>query len=217
MVPSAIVKEAKRRGLDVIGVCDHNSAENVAAVVRAGEREALPVIAGMEITSREEVHVLGFFGDEGQLMRVQDLVYEKLAGKNDPEVFGPQVVVDEFDNVLGSADQLLIGATSLSLEETVDAIHDSGGLAIAAHIERERFGLIGQLGFMPEGLPLDAVEVSPRSTSSGWNDLPVVSFSDAHLLNDIGKSSTCFLAEEGAFDEIAKALKNEEGRRIVNR
>jgi predicted metal-dependent phosphoesterase TrpH/anti-sigma regulatory factor (Ser/Thr protein kinase) len=212
MVPSAIVKEAKRRGLDVIGVCDHNSAENVAAVVRAGEREALPVIAGMEITSREEVHVLGFFGDEGQLMRVQDLVYEKLAGKNDPEVFGPQVVVDEFDNVLGSADQLLIGATSLSLEETVDAIHDSGGLAIAAHIERERFGLIGQLGFMPEGLPLDAVEVSPRSTSSGWNDLPVVSFSDAHLLNDIGKSSTCFLAEEGAFDEIAKALKNEEGR-----
>jgi predicted metal-dependent phosphoesterase TrpH len=217
MVPSAIVKEAKRRGLDVIGICDHNSAENVAAVVRAGEREALPVIAGMEITSREEVHVLGFFGDEGQLMRVQDLVYENLAGKNDPELFGPQVIVDEFDNVLGSADQLLIGATSLSLEETVDAIHDSGGLAIAAHIDRERFGLIGQLGFIPEGLPLDAVEVSTRSTSSGWNDLPVVSFSDAHLLNDIGKSSTCFLAKRGAFDEIAKALKNEEGRRIVNR
>ncbi|UCC70972.1 MAG: PHP domain-containing protein [Gemmatimonadota bacterium] len=215
MVPSAIVKEAKRIGLDVIGVCDHNSAENVAAVVRAGAREDLPVIAGMEITSREEVHVLGLFGDEGQVMRLQDLVYENLAGENDPEVFGHQVVVDEFDNVLRLTDKLLIGATSLSLEETVQAIHDSGGLAIAAHIDRERFGLIGQLGLIPAGLPLDAVEVSPRSPVGDWDNLPVVSFSDAHFLDDIGKSSTCFVLEEGTFEEIAKALRSEDGRAIM--
>ncbi len=216
MVPTAIVKEAKRVGLDIIGICDHNSAENVGAVVRAGQRENLPIIAGMEITSREEVHVLGLFGHEDQLLRLQDLVYEHLAGENDPEAFGPQTVVDEFDNVVGFTAKLLIGATSFSLEETVNAIHETGGLAIAAHIDRERFGLIGQLGFIPEGLPLDGLEVSPRaSIADYWNGLPVVSSSDAHFLNDIGKSSTCFLLEDATLEEIAKALKNEDGRGIV--
>jgi predicted metal-dependent phosphoesterase TrpH len=215
MVPTAIVKRAKRIGLNIIGVCDHNSAENVGAVVRAGQRENLSIIVGMEITSREEVHILGLFGDEDPLLRLQDLVYENLPGENDPEAFGPQMVVDEFDSVVGSTTKLLIGATTFSLEETVNAIHDAGGLAIAAHIDRERFGLIGQLGFIPEGLPLDALEVSPRASIANWNGFPVVSSSDAHFLNDIGKSSTCFLLEEATLEEIAKALRNEDGRRIV--
>lgn len=216
MVPTAIVREAKRIGLDVIGICDHNSAENVGAVVRAGQRENLPVIHGMEITSREEVHVLGLFKDEDQLLRLQDVVYGNLPGENDEEAFGPQTVVDEFDNVKGSTAKLLIGATTFSLEETVNSIHDSGGLAVAAHIDRERFGLIGQLGLIPEGLPLDAVEVSSRSSIRSWNDFAVVGFSDAHFLSDIGKSSTCFLLEEATLEEIAKALRNEGGRRIMS-
>lgn len=215
MMPTAIVKQAKRKGLDIIGVCDHNSAENVRAVVRAGQRENLSIIAGMEITSREEVHILGLFSDEDALLRVQDLVYENLPGENDPEAFGPQMVVDEFDSVVGSTTRLLIGATTFSLEETVNAIHDAGGLAIAAHIDRERFGLMGQLGFIPDGLPLDALEVSPRSSITAWNGFPVVSSSDAHSLKDIGLSSTCFLLEEATLEDIAKALKNEDGRRIV--
>lgn len=217
MVPTAIVKQAKRIGLDIIGICDHNSAENVGSVMRAGQRENLSIIAGMEITSREEVHVLGLFSDEDPLLRLQDLVYEHLPGENDPEAFGPQMVVNEYDSVVGSTTKLLIGATTFSLEETVSAIHDAGGLAIAAHIDRERFGLIGQLGFIPEGLPLDALEVSARaSIADYWNGLPVVTSSDAHFLNDIGKSSTCFLLAEATLEEIAKALRSEDGRRIVS-
>jgi predicted metal-dependent phosphoesterase TrpH len=216
MVPTAIIKEAKRVGLDVIGICDHNSAENAAAVIRAGRTEDLPVVPGMEITSREEVHILALFGDEDRLMGLQDLVYENLPGENDPEAFGTQTVVDEFGNVVGSSAKLLIGATSFTLEETVQAIHDFGGLAIAAHIDRERFGLIGQLGFVPKGLPLDGVEVSPRASVSSWDNLPVVSFSDAHFLSDIGKSLSCFWVEEATVEEIAKALKSEDGRRIIS-
>ena len=215
MVPTAIVRAAKQAGLDVIGICDHNSAENVAAVARAGGREDLVTIPGMEITSREEVHILGLFPDHEQVLRIQDLVYAHLAGENQEDVFGPQTVVDEYDNVLGSTAKLLIGATSFTLEETVSAIHDCGGLAIASHIDRERFGLLGQLGFIPEGLPLDAVEMSPRCTTDAGNRFPVVRFSDAHSLNQIGSSFTCFLLEEGTLEEIAKALANDGGRKIV--
>ncbi len=215
MVPTAIVDRAKRLGLDVIAICDHNSAENVGAVLAAGRKRGFPVIPGMEITSREEVHVLGLFRDEEELSALQDLVYRNLPGENDPEFFGAQTIVNECDDVLGSTAKLLIGATDFSLEETVDVIHEAGGLAIAAHIDRERFGLVGQLGFVPDGLAVDAMEVSPHASVEQWADYAAVTFSDAHVLRDIGRTSTSFLLAEATLEEIGKALRNEDGRAIV--
>jgi predicted metal-dependent phosphoesterase TrpH len=215
MQATAIVKQAKKAGLDMIGICDHNSADNVGAVLKAGLREDLAVIAGMEITSSEEVHILGLFNTERDVMGLQDMVYENLAGQNDEEAFGPQTVVDEWDNVIGTNDRLLIGATTLTVEQIVEAIHRWAGLAIASHVDRERFSLIGQLGFIPEGLELDAVEVSRASSIKQEYGYPVVTSSDAHFLQDIGKNSTCFMIEDVSIDEISKALRNEMGRRII--
>ena len=97
MQATAIVKQARKVGLDMIGICDHNSAENVAAVMKAGKREGLAVIPGMEITSCEEVHLLGLFNTERDLMCLQEMVYENLSGENYEEAFGPQTVIDEWD------------------------------------------------------------------------------------------------------------------------
>jgi predicted metal-dependent phosphoesterase TrpH len=215
MQATAIVKQAKKVGLDMIGICDHNSAENVAAVVKAGVREGLPVIPGMEITSREEVHILGLFNTEQDLMHLQDTVYENLSGENYEEAFGPQTVVDEWDRVVGTNHRLLIGATTLTVEQIVKAIHHRAGLAIASHVDRERFSLIGQLGFIPKGLELDALEVSIPSSIRQEYDYPVVTFSDAHFLEDIGKSYTHFMIEDVSVEEIRKALHNEMGRGII--
>jgi hypothetical protein len=99
-------------------------------------------------------------------------------------------VVDQYDNVLGSTAKLLIGATSFTLEQTVNAIHDCGGLAIASHIDRQRFGLVGQLGFIPDGLPLDAVEVSPRSSVTSWNPFPVGRFGMKKVIDWLFLSDT---------------------------
>ena len=85
MQATAIVEQARKVGLDMIAICDHNSAENVAAVAKAGLREALPVIPGIEITSSEEVHILGLFRTERDLMGVQEVVYENLPGENSEE------------------------------------------------------------------------------------------------------------------------------------
>lgn len=228
MRATAIVKQAKKVGLDMIGICDHNSVENVAAVMKAGIREGLPVIPGIEITSREEVHILGLFNTDQDLMSLQKMVYENLAGENDEEAFGPQTIIDEWGQAKGTNRKLLIGATALTLEQIVKTIHRWGGLAIASHIDRERFSLIGQLGFIPEGLRLDALEVSSlrspgyyggvgstQSLTQQKHDYPTVTFSDAHFLEDIGKSFTCFMIEDPSFDEIGKALYHEAGRKIV--
>jgi PHP family Zn ribbon phosphoesterase len=220
MVPKEIVSQACERGIDVIGITDHNSAENVPAVKKAAEKNNLEVLGGMEVTTREEVHLLSLFDSDERLMELQRVVYENLAGENDEEVFGEQLVVDEKSNVLDLNKRLLIGATNLSVDELVDLIHSLDGLAIASHVDRDRFGIVAQLGFIPQNLPLDALEISARAVAEGRLaefsesfDLPLVTFSDAHILNTIGRSTTHFLIEEVNMKEMKMALLSQEGRR----
>ena len=220
MVPGVIVKETLRKGLDVIGICDHNATENVIAVRKAAEKEKIPVLGGMEITSQEEVHILALFDNDESLSEMQRIVYENLPGTNDERAFGEQVIVNEEDRVVGLNDRLLIGATRLSLEAIVEAIHSLGGLAIASHIDRESFGIVGQLGFVPEGLALDALEVSPRSSVANAHaafpqasGFPLVTFSDAHYPEDIGNRWTGFLIEDIRTVEMKWALQAQQGRR----
>ena len=220
MVPTAIVRRAKTVGLDMVAVCDHNSLANVEAVARAGRREALCVLPGIEIASREEVHVLGLFGPELDRAGLQRLIDDNLEGENEEDAFGLQVVVDERDEPTDVESRLLIGATGLSIDEVVSAIHAFGGLAIAAHVDREGFGIIGQLGFVPRELALDALEVSPGASHGEWEErwrgrLPVITSSDAHHLEEVGCVCTRLLAEEASFTEIRMAVKGQEGRRIL--
>lgn len=221
MTPMALVKEAKKQNLQMIGICDHNSVENVEAVRKAGKRERLAVIGGIEITSQEEVHILGFFSKKTALWDIQDMVYKNLPGENDENLFGEQTVADEYDRVIGSNKRLLIGATGLSVEKIVEAIHRLGGLAIASHIDRQSFSIISQLGFIPRGLTLDALEISPlasrerRYSFSQRYDFPLLTFSDAHCLGDIGRSFSSFLMGEANAEEIKKALMGKDGRKVI--
>jgi PHP family Zn ribbon phosphoesterase len=215
MIPRMIVRQAKQVGLDIIAICDHNSMDNVDAVTRAGESEGLCVIPGMEITTREEVHILGLFRTEASLREMQRIVYDSLPGENDEEAFGPQTIVDEYDRVIGSNTKLLIGATTLAVEEVVQAVHRLQGLAIASHVDREGFSIIGQLGFIPPALGLDALEVSRPQAAEAWKDYPVITCSDAHFLSDIGRATTTFTLEEATIDEIELALLDKDGRKVT--
>ncbi len=222
MSPRRIVEQAKLRGLDMIGICDHNSVENVACAKKVGAREGLAVIGGIEVTSQEEAHILALFDEDKDLFELANLIYENLPGINEERVFGEQIVVNEDDEVLSFNKRLLIGATVLPLQQIVDRIHSLSGLAIASHIDRESFSIIGQLGFIPDELDLDALEVSPRLSLEKAQleygeafDFPLVTFSDAHTLEDVGKNFTCFLIEKANIEEIRKALSGEDGRKVV--
>jgi PHP family Zn ribbon phosphoesterase len=220
MLPTAIVKEAKKRNLDLIGICDHNSVENVEAVKKAGEKEALAVIGGVEIASREEVHILGLFDNAEALQDIKRMIDQNLGGENDEKAFGEQLIVDETDRIIGSNGSLLIGATELSIEKIVDAIHELEGVAIASHVDRESFGILGQLGLIPSGLRLDALELSDSAVGRREEfyreyNFPFVTSSDAHYLNDIGKSCTSFFIKQVSIEEIRKALRGKDGRRAM--
>lgn len=215
MSPPAVVREARKRGLHVIAVCDHNSAENVEATMRAAQTAGLAVIGGMEISTREEVHVLGLFKDDHALGSAQEVVYENLSGENDPETFGEQLVMNERGEVARHNRRLLIGATDLTLEEVIRTIHGLGGMAIAAHVDRPSFSVMSQLGFIPTGLLFDGVEVCSDALPELPEDLAIVRSSDAHRPEEVGSRYTRFLLEEPTASEIEMALRRIEGRRIL--
>ena len=218
MSPRNIVKEAKKKGLDIIGICDHNSAENFPAVEKSAYREGIKVIGGIEITTREEVHILALFGNESDLFIMQEAVYANLQGSNNEERYGLQVVVNENDEVLSFNKRLLIGATEMSVEEVVKLIHKNNGIAIAAHVDRESFSIIANLGFIPERLELDALEIvepSGRNKVSTDKDFVFITSSDAHFIKDVGQRYSCFMMKESTFEEIRKCLCKEDGRKVV--
>jgi PHP family Zn ribbon phosphoesterase len=217
MSPRNVAREAKRKGLQVIGICDHNSAENVPALEKTAAKEGLAVIGGMEVTSKEEVHILALFDDRERLFAFQEVVYEHLHGTNDEKLYGEQVVANEDDEVLGFSRKLLIGSTEISLDRLVALVHEFGGLAVAAHVDREGFGIIGQLGFIPEGLGLDALEVTEASKRSGIDGnerYPFIVSSDAHSLDQVGRRYTTFTMNDASVREIRKCFAGEGGRSV---
>jgi len=160
MHPKALVQKALEKKLDIIAISDHNASASVQYVLAASAGKNISVIPAMEITSSEEVHLLAYFRTLADLKKLQEIIDRHLFGKNDEDRFGVQAVVNELGEVEGINEQLLIGATDLSIDELVDYIHRFEGLAVPAHIDRESFSLLSQLGFIDESAHYDALEIS---------------------------------------------------------
>lgn len=179
-----------------------------------GRHAGITVLPGLEICTREEVHILAIHGAVEQAKAVEEIVYQGLTQKNVPDLFGFQIIADSEDMVLGEEDKLLIQASLLTVKQAVDLIHQWDGLAIAAHIDRPSYSILGQLGFMPENSGLDGVEISAQTIAQKQEQyfldkttLPCLVSSDAHFLKDMGKGSTVFHITYPTFKEMASALK----------
>ena len=188
MTPANICGMAAVKGLQMIAVTDHNTARNLPAVKACCDAYGLLMIPGMEITTREEVHLLGYFETVDQALDFSEFLRPHMPPKkNKPQFFGNQYVMDEDDNIIAEEDELLIGASDLRLAELTKIIREIGGVPVPAHINRGSNGLLINLGIMPDELNFTAVEV--------WRALPcahtpqvgkvVLHSSDAHNLGDI--------------------------------
>ena len=217
MIPPEIVAASKRKRLDGIGITDCNSAANVQSVIDAA-RGQIAVFGGMEIMTQEEIHLLAFFGDLRQLSSYQSFIDKYLFGRNDSARFGEQYLVDQEGYITGASEAFLSGAVDLSIDEVVDIAHDRGGIAIAAHVDRESYSVVSQLGFIPESLSIDAVEVTAAS-GAGLGEvagkyLPMIASSDAHSPEQIGSSSSVIRCERLTFEEFKAAVAGEGGQTV---
>lgn len=223
MSPARIVLLARERGLDIIGITDHNSTRQCKVVWELGQKAGLTVIPGCEATSREEVHCLTLFPDFDALNEFQDFLDLHLAIiPNKTSLFGYQVVVDEDENILEEFHNYLGASLDVSVEEIEQKVHELHGIFIPAHIDRPRNSLFSQLGFFPPELKVEALQISKladeiivREKFNINPEITLVKFSDAHYPEDMGKTYTIFEMEEPTFQELRKALKGEAGRKVI--
>jgi PHP family Zn ribbon phosphoesterase len=223
MSPVKIVAAALEKKIDIIGITDHNTTRHCRIIKRIARKQGIYVLQGAEITSREEVHCLAFFEDSKSLNILQKFLNENLPGiQNDPLKFGYQVQVDENEMVVYEEKKLLFGALNKSIEEIEEFVHELGGIFIPAHIDRAKNSIFSQLGFFPLHLKVDALEVSRKTTITGFRlnhpelaKYKMITSSDAHYLEDIGRCCTLFEMEKISFQEIRMCIAGINGRKIT--
>ena len=206
MSPQAIVKQAQAAGLNAIALSDHNCGFNLPAFSKACAAASMECLYGLEVTSVEEAHILCLFDELDRAVEFGDRVYESLPPVlNCPDRFGDQPVLDEHEAILRFAEKFLISASTYSVSDLVVAVHERGGLCIPAHIDRQVFGIIAQLGFLPDE-DFDAVELTARGNPELALNYPVIRNSDSHKLESVGAAFTEFEAETLSVSAIRSSL-----------
>jgi 3',5'-nucleoside bisphosphate phosphatase len=223
MSPEVIVRKAKEKNIDVIGITDHNSTLQCGLVMEIAQEEGLATLCGVEVTTREEVHCLAYFKDNETLKSFQEYLDVHLPVLNYlPGKFGFQVVVDRHEKIRKVIGNYLNVGLNQGINEVEKEVHRLGGLFVPAHIERPLFGIISQLGFIPEQLDCDAFGIMSHSREADIRKryslsagIPLIKASDAHSPKDIGSGYTVFEMYEPTFEEIKMALKGFKGRKTI--
>lgn len=224
MIPPLIVAQALSRGISLMAITDHNASANVGAVQRAAAGTGLAVLPGMELQTREEVHLLCLFDTLGQIAAWQAVVEVRMPPlENNIEYFGEQFVVDETGEFIRRETRLLLTSANLSLQEAVEGISQLGGLAIPAHVDRKAFSLMANLGFIPPNVPFDALEISrhlspaeARQKFPQLGNYPLIQNGDVHRLDEF-LGVNLFKLAAPTIAELKLAFLNEERRSLVIR
>ena len=187
--PASLAGMAAVIGLDILALTDHNSARNCPAFFAAAEEVGIIPIAGMELTTAEDIHVVCLFPTLGDALRFNDLVDERIMKvKNRPAIFGEQLIMNELDEVIGRVDNLLSVATDISVEALPEIVADYNGICYPAHIDRDSNGIIAILGTLPDKPHFSTVELRDKEKLAlytekyGIGDRNIVFDSDSHLL-----------------------------------
>ncbi|MBC7324548.1 MAG: phosphoesterase, partial [Moorella sp. (in: Bacteria)] len=172
---------------------------------------------------REDVHLICLFNTAEAALAWQEEVYRHLpAHENREEYFGPQILFDSAGREIGREKRLLLASTDLGVEEVAGEVNARGGLCLPAHVDRPAYSLLANLGLIPPGLPVAALELglfTPEVARRqfpclvGW---PLVASSDAHYLNGIGRRVTEYDLEAVNITGLARALRLEQFKVVVD-
>lgn len=194
MSPQLILEQAVQKELNLISITDHNAVQHSILACKLSEDMPIRVIPGVELTSREEVHLLAYFPDIKALLKMEKEIDNYLPGKkNNSRIFGNQLYYNLKGEIIGIDDALRQIALNIGLDNLVEFIHSIEGIAVPAHIDKDRFSLLSQLGFLDQEADYDAVEASKFKwrkekfqLGDTWDGFPVIAGSDSHGVEDIG-------------------------------
>lgn len=197
MTPGNIVGMSLLNGLQIVALTDHNSVKNCPAFFKIAKENGIIPVAGVELTTSEDVHAVCLFRTLEAAMEFGDYIESRrMRIKNEPEIFGNQLIINENDEVCGEEPDLLINAVGISLDEAYDEVTRRGGVCYPAHIDRSSNGIIAMLGDFPPEPAFTAFELNDiasleeckaRHSVLIERQLVHVASSDAHYLTDISE------------------------------
>ena len=212
MTPNNLINMSIIKGLDAVALTDHNACENVrAAAAVAGDK--IIFIPGMEVETSEEVHIVTLFPTADAAEEMQRILVDSSPYiPNRPEIFGNQYIMDENDEICGEIDRMLVTASGLDIYTVVAAAKDLGGIAYPAHIDRESYSVLSNLGFIPPDLDISAVEITEKSRTAlegeYSNRYNIITSSDAHYLWDISERNHYIEVSDASVRGILNAISN---------
>ncbi len=204
MTPNNIAGMAALVGLNLVALTDHNSCRNCPAFFAAARKQGIIPIAGMELTTAEDIHVVCLFEHLEDALRFNDEVDKlRIRFKNRVDIFGDQLLTDEFDEIIGCEEDLLPNATQITIDEVPALVARHNGICYPAHVDREANGIIATLGTFPETPPFTMAELHDAEKSEAYRakypalqQTRLMVGSDAHYLWDIRDKEHYFELED---------------------
>jgi len=210
MTPNNIVNMSVLKGLDVIAVTDHNHFGNVAPICDLAKQMGIICIPGVEVQTREEVHVLCYFQSVKALASFfKALEQYRLPVKNKSEFFGTQKLMDREDNVVGEYELALIVSMDIVLEALEELVKANDGVMVPAHVNKSSHSIMANLGFVPPSLQTKTVEIflGEKEAPSCFDDYLKLYNSDAHTLRDISEACHVLHVKEKTIEAIFEKLR----------
>ncbi|UZQ86228.1 phosphoesterase [Thermoclostridium stercorarium] len=215
MTPGNIVMMSKLKGLDIISVCDHNHTGNLEAVAKVAGEVGILFVPGLELETSEEIHVLCYFPSLESALNMQAALkdfYTDITNRED--IFGEQWIMDENDRPVRKVEHLLTAATKLDLYKCVSLVREMGGVPVPAHVDRNSYSIISNLGSVPEDLGFNTLELSRYTTKTDFLDkYPeysgkfLITSSDAHDLGMILERESFIELERLSVYDVFERLK----------
>ena len=141
--PNNILNMSMLKGLDIISICDHNTAKQYKTIDKIKDSFDFLVIYGMEVTVKEGFHVLTYFENYDDIMSLDEVIDASLdkSVMNDNKSLNDQVVCNVYD-LEEYVIPYFLNQKSISFSELITITKKLGGLVIPAHIDRKNTGIL---------------------------------------------------------------------------
>lgn len=200
MTPGNIAGMAVLAGLNIVALTDHNTCKNCPAFYEAAKKNGLIPVAGMELTTAEDIHLVCLFPTLEKAMAFDEAVdKQRVRIENRADIFGEQWILNAQDETIGSDPFLLSNATLLTIEQGTALCREAGGVCYPAHVDREANGVIAVLGVFPDEPDYRCAEFHDAENEPEYlerypnlRDKLLVTSSDAHFLWDIRDKQAYF-------------------------
>lgn len=209
MTPCNIAGMAHLSELGIVALTDHNTVDNCPAFFRACEEYGIVPIAGMELTTAEDIHLLCVFETlDDAIAFGNEVRTHRMQIKNRAEIFGNQPIMNERDEQIGEDPYFLPAATDIDLASASGMVAAFHGVCWPAHIDRDANGLLAVLGTFPPEPVFRIAELRDSENVALAEGRTVVVCSDAHRLWEIGEAGgeLTLDTDETAPDAVRKAL-----------